>query len=103
MCPINGVRKMYVISYDITSDRLRNKISKELENYGRRVQYSVFECRIEEKQFQRLYEKLLLLMDDESEGNIRIYKLCGKCNQEIQTIGIKNESMVLEEEDVLII
>lgn len=94
---------MYVISYDITSDRLRNKIAKELENYGRRVQYSVFECRITAKQFEKLYQKLIILMEGESEGNIRIYKLCGKCQQEIQTIGLKNESMILEEEDILII
>lgn len=56
---------MYVISYDITSDRLRNKIAKELENYGRRVQYSVFECRITAKQFEKLYQKLIILMEGE--------------------------------------
>ena len=37
---------MYVVSYDITSDRLRNKIAKTLEGYGTRIQYSVFECRL---------------------------------------------------------
>lgn len=94
---------MYIISYDITSDRLRSKIAKELENYGRRVQYSVFECRITIKQFEELYEKLILMMEGEVEGNIRIYKLCKKCQQEIRTIGLKSESMILEEEDVLII
>ena len=36
---------MYIVSYDITSNKLRRKIAKELENYGVRVQYSVFECR----------------------------------------------------------
>lgn len=43
---------MYVISYDISNDKIRTKIAKELENYGRRVQFSVFECRISLSQFK---------------------------------------------------
>ena len=39
---------MYLVCYDITSDRVRNKIVKTLEGYGRRVQYSVFECDLDE-------------------------------------------------------
>lgn len=34
---------MYLVLYDIESDRLRTKFSKFLEKYGRRLQYSVFE------------------------------------------------------------
>lgn len=34
---------MYLIMYDIESDRLRTHFSKFLEKYGRRLQYSVFE------------------------------------------------------------
>ena len=34
---------MYVVSYDIGSDKLRNKVAKVLLGYGNRVQYSVFE------------------------------------------------------------
>lgn len=72
---------MYVISYDISSDRLRNHISKKLEGYGRRVQYSVFECEIREKQLKKLYGELMLLMSEaeETEGDICIYSLCGRC------------------------
>ena len=33
---------MYVITYDISADKLRNKVAKLLEGYGRRVQYSCF-------------------------------------------------------------
>ena len=40
---------MYLVSYDIESDRLRKKISDTLENYGIRIQYSVFECEISEQ------------------------------------------------------
>ena len=34
---------MLIVVYDIQSDRLRTKVSKFLQKYGRRIQYSVFE------------------------------------------------------------
>ena len=34
---------MYLVLYDIESDKLRARFSKYLEKYGRRLQYSVFE------------------------------------------------------------
>ncbi|MDD2628218.1 MAG: CRISPR-associated endonuclease Cas2 [Clostridia bacterium] len=34
---------MILISYDIQSDKLRNKFSKFIKKYGYRLQYSVFE------------------------------------------------------------
>ena len=94
---------MYVISYDIEKDRIRNKIARTLEDYGRRVQYSVFECRIEKKQFDKLYGKLAGLMTDEEEGNIRIYNICANCETRIATIGIKKSPLSAEEEDLFII
>lgn len=78
---------MYVISYDIASDRLRNKIAKILEEYGIRIQYSVFECTIGERKYMELYSKLMELMTGIEEGNIRFYFICGKCENKIKTIG----------------
>lgn len=43
-------------------NRVRTKIANELKNYGRRVQYSVFECELSEKKFGELYGKLSGLM-----------------------------------------
>lgn len=34
---------MYLVLYDIESDKIRTRFSKFLEKYGRRLQYSVFE------------------------------------------------------------
>lgn len=78
---------MYVVSYDITSDRRRNKIAKTLEGYGTRIQYSVFECRLTEKKYKEMYRKLMQLMTDEEDGSIRIYSICGNCVGKIRTIG----------------
>ncbi|MBQ9443435.1 MAG: CRISPR-associated endonuclease Cas2 [Lachnospiraceae bacterium] len=94
---------MYVISYDVEKDKIRNKIAKTLEDYGSRVQYSVFECRINQKQCDKLYAKLAKLMADEEEGNIRIYTVCANCEAKLATIGIKKKAMITGEEDLFII
>lgn len=77
---------MYVISYDIVKDKTRNKIAKELCNYGKRVQYSVFECKISDRQMNELYYKLTVLLQGE-EGSIRIYHLCANCLKRLAIIG----------------
>lgn len=94
---------MYVISYDISNDRLRSKVAKLLEGYGRRVQYSVFECCLTEKQFSILYEKMTFLLSGTGESGIRLYQLCGKCEKNIQVIGVEKYLFTPEEEDLFII
>ena len=91
---------MYIISYDIENNRIRNKIAKELENYGARVQFSVFECKLSEKLYNELYSKLVTLMQEEKSGNIRIYHICAKCEARISTIGVKQEPFNLNLCDV---
>lgn len=78
---------MYVISYDIAEDRLRRKIAGELENFGVRIQYSVFECSLTKKRYMELYEKLVLLTMEMEKGSIRIYHICDNCREKIVTIG----------------
>jgi CRISPR-associated protein Cas2 len=36
--------RLYVISYDIAADDRRTDVAEALRAYGRRIQYSVFEC-----------------------------------------------------------
>lgn len=104
----------YIISYDISVNRVRTKIANELKNYGRRVQYSVFECELTEKKFWELYGKLskLLQMTDtsktddqeawkDSSNSIRIYRLCGACMEQIRLIGA--EQTKKEDSDIIII
>jgi len=40
--------KKFILCYDIPEDRLRNKLARVCERYGVRVQYSVFEFRLED-------------------------------------------------------
>jgi CRISPR-associated protein Cas2 len=76
-----------VISYDIEDDKKRYKVSQILENYGTRVQYSVFECIINEQQLKEIKEKTKNIVNKEKDS-IRIYIICENCLKKIDIIGI---------------
>ncbi len=100
---IHGGDEMYVVSYDIEKDKVRNKVAKTLEGFGKRVQYSVFECRISQDRFDTMYSRLASLMESEENGNIRFYNVCLNCEAKIATIGVASDSMVKAEQDLFII
>jgi CRISPR-associated protein Cas2 len=50
---ITGVQ-LWVIAYDSPSDKRRRKMAKLLEGYGERLQWSVFECRLQPHQLRGL-------------------------------------------------
>lgn len=80
--PENGSRRagqqFIVVSYDIPDDRRRTRVCHLLKDYGQRVQYSVFECQLRPKDFQRLRERLRPLLDP-AEDDVRFYQLCEVC------------------------
>jgi CRISPR-associated protein Cas2 len=76
-----------VIAYDIVSDKRRKKVVKMLKDYGgRRMNYSVFECRMEKTKFQLLRESLLDLIQEKKDC-VLIYELCEVCKQKIFYMG----------------
>lgn len=50
--------KRFTICYDISDTKKRNRLVKILEEYGQRVQYSIFEFFITEAQHVRLIQNL---------------------------------------------
>ena len=94
---------MYIISYDITSNKLRRKIAKELENYGIRVQYSVFECNIDKTRLKEVYAKMVNLMKEVEDGSVRFYELCQNCEHKVHVIGCDHREEKYSREDVIIL
>jgi len=52
-------------------------VSNELENFGNRVQRSVFECRLDAQNLNELKTRLQQLIND-TQDHVRYYPLCGK-------------------------
>lgn len=76
----------WIVSYDIPKDKRRSKIAKILESFGRRVQYSVFECEIDVEKLNRLHKQLLRVIHPE-EDDVRIYPLNRADLQRVRLLG----------------
>ena len=84
---------MVLITYDVNTEtpagqkRLR-KVAKTCENYGQRVQNSVFECLLDNAQLKVL-KSLLLEIIDEEKDSLRFYYLGNNWRRRVEHIGAK--------------
>lgn len=83
---------LILVTYDISntdtkagSKRLR-RIAKVCQDYGERVQYSVFECTVDAATYEILEAELLAEMD-EKEDNLRIYRLVEPIKKHVKEFG----------------
>lgn len=90
MFRMNGRLKMYLVTYDVASDKLRKKIMEKLKGYGRHIQYSVFECDISASQFRQLCKELEGIIETKPETHIRIYYLDKNAKDNIVVMGDVN-------------
>ena len=75
-----------LVAYDISDHKRLARVAKVCENYGVRVQYSVFECRLDEDEFADFWLKLLEEIDD-AEDRMVAYKIDARCAKETLTAG----------------
>ena len=70
---------LIIVAYDVSTEtkegrrRLR-RVAKVCESIGQRVQNSVFECRVNQMQYEQM-ERDLLAEINEKEDNLRLYRL----------------------------
>lgn len=78
--------KFVVVCYDISDNKRRNRVANVLEDYGVRVQYSVFECLLTEELLKMLKVRLASEIEEEQD-KVFYYHLCERCAKQIETIG----------------
>lgn len=84
---------MVLITYDVKTEtkagqaRLR-RVSKKCQDYGQRVQNSVFECLIDPAQLKELQHALNKIIDPEVDS-LRFYYLGDKWKSRVEHIGAK--------------
>jgi CRISPR-associated protein Cas2 len=70
---------LIIVTYDVSTEtaagrkRLR-RVAKTCESVGQRVQKSVFECTVNDMQFEQL-ERTLLAEIDVTQDNLRFYRI----------------------------
>jgi CRISPR-associated protein Cas2 len=76
-----------VVSYDIANDRRRARVLKTMKGYGRRVQFSVFECELSAVSFKRMHGQLFKIFAPK-EDSIRFYFLDEDTVARIEAAGV---------------
>jgi len=94
-----GENLFVLITYDVNTEteagkkRLRH-VAKQCQNYGQRVQNSVFECIINRSQLCQLQDRILKIIDPEVDS-VRYYYFEDNYQNHVQHIGAK-KSLDLE-------
>jgi len=77
----------YAVSTETAAGRRRlRRVAKACEAMGQRVQKSVFECQVNEMQFEQL-ERTLLTEINESEDNLRFYRITEPVEVRVKQFG----------------
>ncbi len=83
---------LILITYDVSTaekagQRRLRRVARACEDYGTRVQKSVFECQVGQKEWAILRDRLLREMK-EDEDSLRFYYLDEKAVQRIEHHGV---------------
>lgn len=84
---------MMLVTYDVNTEtaegrrRLR-QVAKACENYGQRVQNSVFECLVDPAQWAELKNKLIVICNQQTDS-LRFYFLGSNWRKRVEHIGAK--------------
>ena len=70
--------RTWVITYDISDNKRRYRVARALSAYGERVQYSAFECRLDDREVSQLRQQVNGMIDAEADS-VRWYPLCRPC------------------------
>ena len=93
-----------IVSYDVATDegkgrrRLR-RVARACQDFGQRVQYSVFECIVDPAQWTMLKERLVSEIDPEKDS-LRFYYLGSNWQHRVEHIGAKR---TIDQEGPLIV
>ena len=92
-----------IVTYDVAKDdngqrRLR-RVARACQDYGQRVQYSVFECMVDPAQWAVLKNRLISEIDSKKDS-LRFYYLGSNWKHRVEHIGAKE---TIEQDGPLIV
>lgn len=80
----------HLVAYDIHDPSRLRRAAKHLLGYGFRLQYSVFKCRLTERQAERLKWELTQILADED--SLLMLGLCERCEAKLLQKNIADEA-----------
>ena len=81
-----------LVTYDVNTEtkagrRRLHKVALACKKYGQRVQYSVFECRVNDAKLVQMRAELLDIINKEKDS-LRIYRLHGSREDCVESYGL---------------
>lgn len=81
-----------LVAYDVNTEskagrRRLAKVAQTCKAFGQRVQFSVFECRVDEARYEDLIAKLSKIINPASDS-LRVYKLRGDRDDYLEHFGL---------------
>ncbi|SHK45761.1 CRISPR-associated endonuclease Cas2 [Rhodothermus profundi] len=78
--------RYWLVGYDIADMRRLQRVGRFMEDYGQRLQYSVFLCRLEPQEMQRMRRRLRRLLNLK-EDRVFLLPLCRECFHRMEQLG----------------
>ncbi|HKQ08185.1 MAG TPA: CRISPR-associated endonuclease Cas2 [Blastocatellia bacterium] len=69
---------LIVVAYDVRDRRRLRRVAKMMEQYGSRVQFSVFECRLDKERMARLFADIKRAIN-RRQDKVTVITLCQSC------------------------
>ena len=76
-----AAKQWHLVSYDVRDPKRLRKVAKTLEGWGRRMQYSVFRCRLDNLSLEKLHWELNQIMAEEDD--LLVIPLCAQCASKV--------------------
>lgn len=86
----------YLVAYDIGEEKRLRRIARVCEDYGYRLQKSLFECELTDVLFQALWTELRNMINPDEDA-ILAWPLCGSCQGRAITDGKSPSDKRVEE------
>ena len=90
----------YLISYDISDTKIRNKVVKYLESFCYRIQYSVFLCIHTRVHVETIIKQLELLTRNDETKRLLIISISDTAKM---PIWCNDETFLIKEESVIVV
>jgi CRISPR-associated protein Cas2 len=77
----------YLVTYDVPDDAVRVRVAEAIDDFGVRVQFSVFECELSLAERGQLHARLAALISETPSTSVRMYGICSHCADKVIEIG----------------
>ncbi len=84
----------HLVAYDVRDPARLRRVAKHLKGYGSRIQYSLFRCRLNPRQVERLCWELKRIMAEDDD--LLVVRLCAECVARLK--GTEQRAAWMEEE-----